>query len=114
MEQENTDVKTIELESDTRIRTNPDFILREIGGESILVPVGDVGPFENSMLTLNETSAFLWKLFMEGCTTAEALEKALQEYTSEEEDKKDIIGGVHAYVVQSLNLGLLIPETEED
>lgn len=102
--------KTIEIDWDTRIKTNPDFILREIGGESILVPVGEVGPFENTMLTLNETSAFMWKMFMEGCTPGDVRDKALEEYTSESENNDEILEGIMAYVMQSLELGLLIPE----
>lgn len=38
---------------------SPDFILREIGGESLLVPVGQNNTFDNSMITLNETFVFL-------------------------------------------------------
>ena len=29
---------------------NPDFLLREIGGEAVLVPVGEAGVFENSVI----------------------------------------------------------------
>lgn len=105
--------KIIEIDWDTRIKTNPDFILREIGGESILVPVGEVGPFENTMLTLNETSAFMWKMFMEGCTPADVRDKALAEYTSDAESNEDILGGIMAFVMQSLQLGLLKTEEEE-
>lgn len=104
--------KVIEIGWDTRIKTNPDFILREIGGESILVPVGEAGPFENAMLTLNDTSAFMWKMFMEGCTIGDVRDKALEEYTSDVEGNKDILNGIMAYVIQSLQLGLL--KTEED
>ena len=31
-----------------RFRANPDFILREIAGEAVLIPVGEAGIFENS------------------------------------------------------------------
>lgn len=47
---------------------NPDFILREIGGESLLVPVGQNNAFDNSMITLNETFVYLWKLFQKPIT----------------------------------------------
>lgn len=106
--------KTIDITDDTRLKANPDYILREIGGECILVPVGENNPFGNSMLTLNETSAFLWKKFMEGSTPKEVLEAALNEYESDQEDKSDIVGGVYSYIVQSLNLGLLLPEEQTE
>ena len=102
--------KTIEINENTRLKANPDYILRQIGDECILVPVGEATPFENSMLTLNETAAFMWKMFMEGSTPREVLEAAMAEYESDEEDKADIIKGVYSYIMQSLQLGLLLLE----
>lgn len=104
--------KTIKISDNTRLKANPNYILREIGGECILVPVGEATPFENSMLTLNETAAFMWKMFMEGSTPKEVLEAAMKEYESDEENKADIIKGVGSYIIQSLQLGLL--QLEED
>ena len=43
---------------------NPDFLLREIGGEAVLVPVGEAGVFENSVISLNDTCRFLWQQFL--------------------------------------------------
>ena len=59
--------------------------MRQIGDECILVPVGEATPFENSMLTFNETAAFMWKMFMEGSTPRDVLEAAMAEYESDEE-----------------------------
>ena len=43
---------------------NPDFILREIGGESLLVPVGQNNAFDNSMIV---KSKFVCKLLLGTC-----------------------------------------------
>lgn len=104
--------KEIKITENTRLKANPDYILREIGGECILVPVGGNNPFENSMLTLNETAAFMWKMFMKGSTPREVLDAATKEYESDEENKADIINGVLSYIMQSLQLGLLQIEEE--
>ena len=40
---------------------NEDYIVREIAGETILVPTGASAEHFNGMLTLNETSRFLWE-----------------------------------------------------
>ena len=56
--------KKIELKPSHRYRTNPDFILRKISGEAVLVPTGD-SVFGNSMISVNETFTYLWELFSE-------------------------------------------------
>lgn len=88
-----------------KLQTNPDFLIREVGGESVLVPIGDAGIFDNSIISLNETLAYLWNFFTEEAhTTAEAIEKAKEEFDAPEgEIERDII----SFVVQSVNLGLL-------
>lgn len=47
------------LSKEKRYCTNEDYILREIAGETILVPTGASADHFNGMLTLNETSRFL-------------------------------------------------------
>ena len=39
-----------------------DFVLREIAGETLLVPAGKTALDLNGMLTLNETGAALWRI----------------------------------------------------
>ena len=53
-----------------------DFVLREIAGETLLVPAGKTALDLNGMLTLNETGAALWRMLPEAAD-AEAL---LQEF----------------------------------
>ena len=43
------------------MKTNPDYILREIAGEHILVPCGEAAKNVNGLINLNETAAFIWK-----------------------------------------------------
>lgn len=93
----------------TRLITNPDYILREIGDESIVVPVVESGPFENSMLTLNETSTWLWRHFAQGATPAEVLEIALHEFESENGDPEFIKYGIYRFVLESADLKVLLP-----
>lgn len=68
-----------------RYITNPNFLMREIGGECVLVPVGDAGVFDNSLLSLNSSCSFLWKCFQDGCTVEEAVEKAMEHFDGERE-----------------------------
>ena len=63
-----------------RYQVNPNFILREVAQEAVLVPVGDAGRFEGTMISLNATSLFLWKVFEQPHTIAEAIEAAKAAY----------------------------------
>ncbi len=88
---------------------NPDFILREIGGESLLVPVGQNNAFDNSMITLNETFVYLWKLFQKPITLEAAIEGAKKEY-DDDKNGNEIEKSVRQFVEESLHYGLLIRE----
>lgn len=106
--------KAIEINWNTRIRTNPNFVLRQIAGEYTLVPVGDAGRFENMTLTMNESSAFIWNIFAEGATISEVRDRILEEYTFESENNADILSSIMEYVIQNVVMGLLIPEEQTE
>lgn len=68
------------------------FILREIAGSFVVVPVGQNLVDFSSMITLNETGAFLWNALSEGASEDELCKKLLSEYegVSEEDALSDI------------------------
>ena len=41
--------KETKAEGVRRFKANPDFLLREVAGEAVLVPIGEAGVFENSV-----------------------------------------------------------------
>ena len=57
---------------DLRVRCSGEFLLREIGGESVLVPLVSDGPLANSVISLNESCRFLWDFFRDAHTVREA------------------------------------------
>ncbi len=59
------------------------FILRVVGGEHVVVPVGEVSKTFHGMINLNETGAFLWRFFCEEHTAAEAVAALCEEYEAE-------------------------------
>ena len=61
------------------------FVLRVVGGESVVVPVGEMSKKFHGMINLNETGAFLWKFFTEEHTVEEGVQALLAEYEVEEE-----------------------------
>lgn len=56
------------------------FMLREVSGSYIVVPVGKASLEFKGLITLNHTSAFMWQLLLEGKTEAELVEALLNEY----------------------------------
>lgn len=57
------------------------FILREIAGNSIIVPVGEASKSFNGMINVNSTGAFLFKLMQEKDMSKEELvAELLKEY----------------------------------
>lgn len=72
-------------------RANPDFIISEIAGEYILVPVGEAAKIFHGLASLNETGVFLWKLLGTQRTRNEIYDCFAKEYElTEEESKRDV------------------------
>ena len=60
------------------------FVLRVVGGENVVVPVGAMSKVFHGMINLNEVGAFLWRQ-LESDTTFEAVLAAmLEEYEVDE------------------------------
>ncbi len=56
------------------------FILRVVGGQSVVVPVGAATKSFHGMINLNETGAFLWNFFSKEHTKDEAIAALCAEY----------------------------------
>lgn len=61
------------------MKINKEFILREIAGDYVIVPVGETAVQFNGMISVNETGAVLWKCLQEETD----LEHMVQALTSE-------------------------------
>lgn len=58
------------------MKQNPNFLLREVAGSVVLVPVGEATKTFPGMITMNPTGKFLWEL-LAGEQTPESLVAAL-------------------------------------
>ncbi len=65
---------------DISMKVRDGFLLKEIAGEYVLVPVGENLVDFSAMAVLNETGAFLWKLMDDETTREELLKAVLEEY----------------------------------
>lgn len=73
------------------MRIQKDFVLREIAGEYILVPLGDAAKDLNGIISVNELGAFLWNKLQTEQTEQSLLDAVLQEYeVSREQAQADL------------------------
>lgn len=95
----------MELDNKTLYKSNPNYLMREIMGEIVLVPVDDAGAFENSMLSLNSTCSFLWKQFLTPCTAKSAADAAKENFSAPAEIiEQDVCRFVEEYLKYNLLL----------
>lgn len=66
------------------MKIEKEFVLREIAGDYVIIPIGKTVLEFNGMATINEVGVFLWKLLQEETTEDELVEKLLEEYEVDE------------------------------
>ena len=72
-------------------RRNEDFLLQDVAGMIVLVPVGKVTAEFPGMITLNATGAWLWQLLEQGHTEASLCKAVCERYeVTEEVAAKDV------------------------
>jgi len=67
------------------IKIKKGFMLREVSGSFVVVPVGVASKGFKGLITLNQTGAFLWKELLNGKTLDELKAALLNEYDVNEE-----------------------------
>ena len=93
--------------AERKYKANPDFLLREVAGEAVLIPIGEAGVFENSVISLNDTCSFLWKLFQEPRTEEEVIAEAKTEYSDPDGEMEQ---GIKSFIEEYVKYGLLKEE----
>ena len=66
------------------MRIKGEFVLREIAGDKILVPIGNTTMEISGMITLDEVGAFIWEQLESGLDEDQILNKILSVYEVEE------------------------------
>ncbi len=68
-----------------------EFIKRQIGGDTILIPMGEAVYEHNGLFALNELGSFLWDLLPEAENEDRLVAAILEEYEAEEaEVRRDV------------------------
>lgn len=67
------------------------FVLREVGGETIVVPVGKMSKEFHGMINLNATGAFLWRFYTEEHSVNDGVAALCAEYdVTDEKARADV------------------------
>ena len=61
------------------------FILRQVAGNHVVVPIGQAVLDFNGMMNLNDTGAFLFERMIEGTTREELIRALVDEYQIDEQ-----------------------------
>ncbi len=74
------------------MKVNQEFLLKEIAGSYVVIPVSSILVDFDGMITLNETGVFLWHLLEEERTLEELVSAMLKEYDVDEATAREGIG----------------------
>lgn len=73
------------------MRIKKGYLLREVAGNHVVVPIGNAALDFSRLITLNNTGAFLWKQLVRDRTQQELISSMLDEYAIDIETlKKDV------------------------
>ena len=86
------------------IQANTDFVLREIYGKNILMPVKANNASRDPIL-LNDVAADIWKEAIHGCQEKQLLRRVLSIYKLSEESSEAL--AVDRFIRQLIKIGLL-------
>ena len=90
------------------MRVSKDFILREIAGEFMLVPVGTAASRLNGLIVLNECGSTVFKALEQECTKEDLVQAVCAEYdvdaetaAADVEEFLDQLRGIDALIEQN-------------
>lgn len=86
------------------MKVREDLILREVAGENILIPVGEIALDIKGMFTLTESGTLLYRKLTEDCTKEDLVQALLDEYEVDQEKASE---DVDAFLEQLEKTGVL-------
>ena len=75
------------------MKIKQEVIYRQVVGEHMLIPVGDVPMDQNGLFALTETGAFIWEQIEKGKDEAEILDAILNEFDVDTQQQTLILTG---------------------
>ena len=87
------------------MKVSKEFILREIAGENILVPIGTAAAHFNGLISMNEVGRFLFDLLAEEHTAQELADRVCGEY---DVARETALQDVEEFLQQLREIGALV------
>lgn len=88
------------------MKKNKSFIVRDIMGETLLVPADETAQEFNGMIELSESAAFIWEHIEEANSFSELVALILQEYDI---DRQTAAADASTFLMQLLQQGMIKP-----
>ena len=80
------------MELKKTFQANPDFVIRKIANEFILIPTGKTALKLHGMVALSESGQLLWNKLKQECTEEDLIEALLEEYDIDQKTaRKDVL-----------------------
>ena len=92
------------------MKTHPDFILRQIAGENILVPCGEAAKRLSGLINLNSTAAFIWQNMNDAKDLDELTARVMEHFEIDEETARRDVNGLTAELIL---MGMVLTEEGE-
>lgn len=77
----------------------PDYILRDIAGEYVIVPTGEKAMISNAVMMPNQTAVFIWKALQTPKTIEDVVKEGMEQF---EVDLETIRASVVRFVSEGL------------
>ena len=87
------------------MKRSPDFLLRDVAGAMVIVPVGAAVSAFPGMVTMNATGVYLWELLEQNQSVQSLAEALAARY---DVDLETATADVNAYVAKLKPIGALI------
>ena len=92
-------------EREIKYIANKDYVLREIMGEYMLIPTGELSMKYKDVMTVSESVAYLWQKLEEEKTALQLCELLLQEY---DVDRETALSDINEMLDSMIKLEMLI------
>ena len=92
------------------MKTHPDFILRQIAGENVLVPCGEAAKRLSGLINLNSTAAFIWQNLNDAKDLDELTARVMENFEVDEETARRDVNGLTAELILA---GMVLTEEGE-
>lgn len=85
------------------MKLNGSFVLREVAGEWLAIPVGETALKFGGMIVLNPTSRVIWEILQQDVTETDIVDAIIQRFdTTAEEAQADVCAFLEQMKAESL------------